>query len=59
MSVIPPGDRVGDCGQIFPDNEQMGLASASVVEANRGWSSPDEGLESKGVYRNWSLVGFE
>lgn len=34
MSVVSSGNWIGDCWQIFPDHEQMGLASACVAEAN-------------------------
>jgi hypothetical protein len=41
LPAIPPGDWVCDCGQVLPDHEQVGLASACITEADRGGPTPD------------------
>lgn len=49
LSTLSAGYWICDCGQVLPDHEQVGLASARPVEANRRWSSADESVESKGI----------
>lgn len=48
LSALPACNGLRDCGQILPNNEQMGLAATCAAQANRGWTLADESLESEG-----------
>ena len=48
LPALPPGNWVGYSGQVLPDHEQVGLASACIAEADRGRPTPAESLEYTG-----------
>lgn len=48
MSTISSSDGVCHSRQILPYHDQMGLASASTPETDRGRSPTDQSLEPEG-----------
>lgn len=48
LPALSPSHRISDCGEVFPHNESMELAAASVAKAYRRRSTPNESLEPEG-----------